>query len=60
MATLGGLLGLVLGFLVTQVLAFITGIVRDPKKLERATGLPALAILPQSPEQSVAEWCLAP
>ena len=55
MATLGGLLGLVLGFLVTQVLAFITGIVRDPKKLERATGLPALAILPQSPEQSVAD-----
>lgn len=52
MAVLGGLLGLLLGVLVTQLIALATGVVRDPKKLERATGMSALAILPQSPEQS--------
>lgn len=52
MAALGGLVGLVIGFLVAQLIALLTGIVRDPKKLERATGMSALAILPQSPEQS--------
>jgi tyrosine-protein kinase Etk/Wzc len=52
MAVFGGLVGLMLGFLVTQLIALVTGVVRDPKKLERATGMSALAILPQSPEQS--------
>ena len=54
-ATIGGLIGLLLGALVTQVLAIITGIVRDPKKLERATGVSTLAILPQSGEQLAAD-----
>lgn len=47
----GALLGLVLGFLACQLLALITGVVRDPKTLEKALGLPTLAILPISPEQ---------
>jgi tyrosine-protein kinase Etk/Wzc len=55
MAVLGGLLGLVLGFGITQLLAFMTGVVRDPKKLERATGVAALAIVPQSFEQANAD-----
>jgi tyrosine-protein kinase Etk/Wzc len=33
----------------------MTGVIRDPKKLERATGVGALAILPQSFEQTTAD-----
>jgi tyrosine-protein kinase Etk/Wzc len=47
----GGLLGLLLGFLTTQLLALMTRIVRDPKKLELATGKPIMAILPLAVEQ---------
>jgi tyrosine-protein kinase Etk/Wzc len=55
MAALGALLGLALGFGFTQMLTFMTGVIRDPKKLERATGVGALAILPLSFEQSTAD-----
>jgi tyrosine-protein kinase Etk/Wzc len=48
---LGGLAGVLLGFLAAQILAGIAGVVRDPRKLERVTGLPVLAIIPRSPEQ---------
>ena len=48
---IGALLGLVLGFIVCQVLAFVSGIVRDPKKLEQDTGLNTFAILPVAQEQ---------
>ena len=49
---IGSLLGLLLGFVVCQALAFLTGVVRDPKKLESAIGLPILAILPLSLDQA--------
>lgn len=48
---IGALLGLLLGFVVCQALAFLTGIVRDPKKLEAAINLPILSILPLSLDQ---------
>jgi len=48
---LGGLAGLALGFFAAQLLAGVAGLVRDPKKLERITGLSTLAIIPRSPEQ---------
>jgi tyrosine-protein kinase Etk/Wzc len=48
---LGGFAGLVLGFLASQLLAAITGVIRDPKRLERLTGLPVVAIIPRSVEQ---------
>lgn len=48
---LGGLSGLLLGLLAAQLLAALAGVVRDPKKLERTTGLQTLAIIPRSPEQ---------
>jgi tyrosine-protein kinase Etk/Wzc len=49
---IGSLLGLLIGFVVCQALAFLTGVVRDPKKLEAAIGLPILAILPLSLDQA--------
>ena len=49
---IGGLLGLLLGFLASQLLAMVSGIVRDPKKLEVATGIQTFAILPLAPEQA--------
>jgi tyrosine-protein kinase Etk/Wzc len=52
---LGGLVGFVLGFLAAQLLASVLGVVRDPRKLERHTGLPILAIIPRSPEQQEQE-----
>jgi tyrosine-protein kinase Etk/Wzc len=48
---LGGFMGLLLGFVAAQLLASIAGVVRDPRKLERITGLPILAIIPRSLEQ---------
>jgi tyrosine-protein kinase Etk/Wzc len=48
---IGGLVGVLLGFLATQVLASLAGIVRDPRALERLTGLQVVAIIPRSPEQ---------
>jgi len=51
---IGALLGLLLGFVTCQALAFLTGVVRDPKKLEAAIGLPILAILPLSLDQAEA------
>lgn len=48
---IGGLLGLLLGFITTQLLALMTRIVRDPKKLELGTGKSILAILPLAVDQ---------
>lgn len=48
---LGGVAGLILGFLTSQLLAAMAGVVRDPRKLERLTGSPVLAIIPRSVEQ---------
>ena len=49
---IGALLGLVLGFVLCQVLAFLSGIVRDPKKLEQSVGISTFAILPISQDQT--------
>ncbi len=49
---IGGLVGLLLGFLASQVLALMSGIVRDPRKLEFKTNLQTFAILPLSREQA--------
>ena len=47
----GGILGIVLGFVICQLLAFLSGVIRDPKKLEQSSGLSILAILPIAKEQ---------
>ena len=47
----GCLIGVVLGFLICQMLAFVSQIVRDPRKLEFATNLPTLGILPLDEDQ---------
>jgi tyrosine-protein kinase Etk/Wzc len=43
---IGTMAGLLLGFLLTQLMGMIEKVVRDPKKLETETGVPNLAILP--------------
>ena len=48
---IGALLGILLGFVICQLLAFLSGIVRDPKKLELEVGLSTMAILPVAQEQ---------
>lgn len=48
---IGALLGLILGFVLCQGIAFLSGIVRDPKKLEQSVGLSTFAILPISEDQ---------
>ena len=50
----GALLGLILGFVLCQALAFLSGIVRDPKKLEQSIGISTFAILPISQDQTEA------
>ena len=47
----GSILGIILAFALCQVLALVSKIVRDPKKLEQETGLPTLAILPLDSDQ---------
>ena len=49
---IGMLVGLFLGFLLTQMLGMIAKVVRDPKKLELETGIPTLSIMPLDGEQS--------
>lgn len=49
---IGGLSGIILGFLFCQLLAISSRVVRDPKKLELEAGLPILAILPFDFDQS--------
>ena len=56
LAALFGLLGVGLGFAATQLIAFLTSVVRDPRKLEQATGLSALALVPNSPEQASSDY----
>ena len=48
---IAALLGLAIGFAFCQLLALITGVVRDPKKLELSTGLTSLGVIPLSSEQ---------
>ncbi|SMC82264.1 polysaccharide biosynthesis tyrosine autokinase [Polynucleobacter kasalickyi] len=48
---IGALLGIILGFLVCQLIATLSGLIRDPKKLEQTVSLPILAILPIAPDQ---------
>jgi tyrosine-protein kinase Etk/Wzc len=48
----GTLAGLFFGFLLTQVIGMMAKIVRDPKKLELAIGIPTLSIMPLDGEQS--------
>jgi len=43
---IGTMAGLLLGFLLTQLMGMIEKVVRDPKKLETETGVPNFAILP--------------
>ena len=43
---IAALLGLAIGFAFCQLLALITGVVRDPKKLELSTGLTSLGVIP--------------
>lgn len=48
---IGALLGIILGFIACQIMSLLTGIVRDPKKLEQSTGVAVLSILPIASEQ---------
>lgn len=48
---IGGLAGLFLGFLLTQVIGMMAKVVRDPKKLEIDTGIPTLSVMPLDGEQ---------
>ncbi|MBU3611175.1 AAA family ATPase [Polynucleobacter wuianus] len=48
---LGLFLGLLAGFIVCQLLAMLTGLIRDPAQVEEQTGLQNFAILPISIEQ---------
>jgi len=49
----GVAIGLLLGFLLTQLMGLIEKVVRDPKKLETETGIPNLSILPIVESQRV-------
>lgn len=49
------LVGLVLGVLAAQALAMLRSAVRDPSKLEQATGLSVYSIVPLSQQQTAAE-----
>ncbi len=51
----GTLIALVTGLLVSQTIAMLTSVVREPRKLELATGLPTFAILPIAEEQNAAK-----
>ena len=48
---IAALLGMAIGFVVCQLLAFITGVVRDPKRLEQTIGHPVMGVVPLSSEQ---------
>lgn len=56
--SLAALAGMFLGVLVAQALAFMRNVVRDPTKLEQATGLSVYAIVPLSDAQRDAEKLL--
>ena len=44
-------IGLLLGFALTQLMGFMSKVVRDPKKLELDTGIPTLSVMPLDGEQ---------
>ncbi|MCC8403294.1 polysaccharide biosynthesis tyrosine autokinase [Paraburkholderia sp. MMS20-SJTN17] len=48
---LGAAFGVVLGFVVTQLIALFSGRIRDPKRLESMVGIQTLGVLPISPHQ---------
>jgi tyrosine-protein kinase Etk/Wzc len=48
---IGIFIGILLGFLLVQLMAFMNKVVRDPKKLELDIGIPTLSILPLDREQ---------
>jgi tyrosine-protein kinase Etk/Wzc len=48
---LGAAFGVVLGFVVTQLISLFSGRVRDPKRLESMVGIQTLGVLPISPHQ---------
>ena len=48
---LGGLVGLVVAFVTTQVVALFSGSIRDPRRLEQMVGIQTLGVLPVSPDQ---------
>ena len=52
---IGGLLGLFAAFLAAQGMALLTRVVRDPNKLERATGLNSYGVVPVVEEQETAD-----
>jgi len=49
------LAGIFLGVMTAQALAMLRSAVRDPSKLEQATGLSVYSIVPLSPQQTAAE-----
>lgn len=49
------LAGILLGVLATQALAMLRSAIRDPSKLEQATGLSVYSIVPLSQQQAAAE-----
>jgi tyrosine-protein kinase Etk/Wzc len=48
---LGAAFGVVLGFVVTQLIPLLSGRIRDPKRLESMVGIQTLGVLPISPHQ---------
>ncbi|CAD6524260.1 polysaccharide biosynthesis tyrosine autokinase [Paraburkholderia metrosideri] len=50
---LGGAVGVLFGFLATQLMALGLGRIRDPKRLEAIVGIDTLGILPISPVQKL-------
>lgn len=50
--SLGGVLGVLLGAIFVNIIGFMFGKAQDPKKLEEATGLKMMAIVPFSSEQA--------
>jgi tyrosine-protein kinase Etk/Wzc len=48
---LGVAFGVVLGFVVTQLIPMLSGRIRDPKRLESMVGIQTLGVLPISPQQ---------
>jgi capsular exopolysaccharide synthesis family protein len=48
---LGAVFGVVLGFVVTQLIPFLSRRVRDPKRLEKIIGIQTLGVIPISPHQ---------
>jgi tyrosine-protein kinase Etk/Wzc len=57
---LGAAFGVVLGFVVTQLIPLLSGRIRDPKRLESMVGIQTLGVLPISPHQLEASDAKSP